>query len=172
MPQNLASLSKNPVRQVRREHNLTLQALAEKCNVTLNAVYNQECGVYPYILGNILMVLVNEYGEEYFSLNERYKEFIKERRLTFLDELGPFNYRDIEVDATLSPIAVFRRSLDLSKMAFCKRLCIQPSLLNRCEAGACQTLPSAIVNALRQVGFEDEGIEELNYRQGEFNART
>jgi len=172
MPQNLARLSKNPVRVARKANNLTLQRFAEKCKVTLNAVYMQECGLYPYILPKILQVLVNELKQHYYSLTDEYNEFVKETRYNFYDKYGPFHYREIEVDATKSPLTVFRESLKLSKMAFCKNICIQPSILNKVERGIAQTIPEAIQCALLDIGFDMEACEELHYRQGEFCARA
>lgn len=166
MPDKKAILNANPVRRVRKQANRTIQQFAGDCGVHYQAVYMAECGVYPVILPKILDYMVS-LGENATVLQAEYAKFQSDRRTESRAIFtGEFSLPNPGLDK--APMTKLIEHLGMSKQQFAKVLCVQPALIYRLDKGTWKTLPTQIEEALKDIGFPDDLLEELNERTEEY----
>lgn len=177
----IASLSRNPIRKVRTQLGKTLEEFSTLCGVHLQALYLNEQGVYPHILPAVARFIEEELELNVEEYQLDYLVFQRNKRAEF-GALHDLTYYDVarlgEPDLSRHPVVLFRGSLQddrsgkgISRMAFCKGLCIQPSLIYNLECGRAAHLGDQTVEALQQAGLPSTVIDELNTRSEEFRAR-
>ena len=159
-------VTSNPIREIRIREGKTLEHFAFECGVTLQAVYLNECGVYPNVLPSILRRLTTYYELQESDLNRDYERFVKQKRLQFNERYSP--YKTPESDCTKSPIQLFRKLLTLSRVGFAKGICVQPTLLYKVEEAKIDVIPGQIAMALRDIQLPVGEIQEFQERQLEF----
>ncbi len=157
----------SPIRRIRISQGRTLVEFADDCGVNYQALYLNECGVYPTILPTVLRHLVGLEGNE-DTLVDEYEEFCIQKRITFGEahsstELPP-------PVGTQHPFISFRMKLGLSRSKLAKSLCVHPAGLYRLELGLMKHLPGDLREALQVAGFSTTLIEELDYRTEEWNS--
>jgi transcriptional regulator with XRE-family HTH domain len=163
-PQNTA-LEGNPIRVVRRSLGKTQQEFANLVGIDVTALYLAESGCYPRILPSLLKWFEKK-GYNLEELRSDYRGFVKSTRSRFSSRYSPF---DLPIPTfKKSPFTEWRETLNLSKTGFAKELCIQPSLLSRVESGAAHYLPEELEQALKDVGFEKDLLQELKDRVEEY----
>lgn len=157
----------NPIRRIRLSKGRTLMEFAGDCGVNYQALYLNECGVYPSILPAIHEYLVSLDAWP-TDLNEDYEEFRYHKRVLFGDihsatPLPP-------PVGTLHPFIAFRHALKLSRAAVAKKLCVHPAGLYRLELGLMKHLPGDVREAMLVAGFPGSLVDELDYRVEEWNS--
>lgn len=162
----------NPIKGVRLAHHETLEEFSAHAGIHIQALYLNERGVYPNILPKLENYIVS-LGEDRDTLNERYLEFQKERRLAAGDRYALAGYQLGEPRYDEGhPFVIFRESLDpgepVSRMAFAKNFCVHPAQLHRLETGATKHLPEQLKEALQRAGLPDIVIGELESRCEEY----
>lgn len=162
MPPQKTALATNPVREVRLSRNRTLREFASDIGVHYQAVYLNESGVYPYILPRIKKYLTQKLGLDGRELDLRYSAFVYVQRCSFEARYAPYSLPEPLTGD--SPIVRWRESLGLTQSALAKALCIQPVLLSKVENKRSAMIPSQMLEALRDIKFPKELIEELEYR--------
>lgn len=163
----------NPVKEIRLRHRGTLESFSEDCGVHLQALYLTEQGVYPHILPNIVEHLVS-LGEDAQRLDNVYRSYQAEKRRYVGAFLLLSEYVTKEPIYELGhPFVVFREGLNgpdgpLSRMSFCKKFCVQPSLMHRLETSVAKHLPEQLRVALTEAGLPANVIAELDNRCEEY----
>lgn len=160
-------MMENPIRRIRLSKGKTLHDFADDCGINYQALYLNECGVYPTVLP-VLLEYIGKLGFDSESVAQEYKEFVLAKRLEFgachsTTELPP-------PVGSLHPFVAFRQALELSRVAFAKSICVHPAGLYRLELGLMKHLPGDVREALTVAGFSINLIEELDYRVEEWNS--
>lgn len=140
---------------------------AEDCGVNYQALYLNECGVYPTVLPAILECL-RKLDNDSEQMAEEYTEFRLAKRRTF-GELHNLKGLPPPV-GTLHPFTAFRQALGVSRSLLAKTLCVHPAGLYRLELGMMKHLPGDVREALLVAGFPGTLVEELDYRTEEWNS--
>lgn len=159
----------NPVRRVRTQHGKGINDIAKDAGVHWQGWYLTENGVYAHIPPKILDHLCS-LGESSNVLAQEYAAFISTQRAAFKEKYERhFTLEGLGVPTrNRSPVEHFRRTLHLSRLGFCKALCVQPGVLYRMEHGQSRSLPQQVRDALREVGMADTLIQELDTRIEEY----
>lgn len=157
----------NPIRKVRLSRGRTLVEFADDCGVNYQALYLNECGVYPTVLPAILKILV-KLDNDATQLETEYIEFVYNKRLEFGEKHNTVNLPPPV--GTLHPFIGFRRALGLSRSKLAKMLCVHPAGLYRLELGLMKHLPGDLRDALLVAGFPVNLVEELDYRVEEWSS--
>lgn len=162
-------LRDNPIRLARNLRGQSIEKAAADAGVHWQAWYLTECGVYNEIPPTILDHL-SSLGEDATLVTQHYHEFVSQQRAAFsAKHKKHFTLEGLGVPTrTQSPVEHFRRTLGLSRLGFCKSLCVQPGVLYRVEHGKSRSLPQQVRDALREVGMADSLIEELDTRTEEY----
>lgn len=161
----------SPIHTVRTREGKTLEQVADAAGINMQAVYLNECGVYPTILPALQKCFqVWEYDTK--VLERDYQIFIKNKRIEFgnthnlseltLGALGP----PVE---NQSPLETLREYIQLSRMAFCKGLCVHPAAELRIERGEASSLGAQFKTALYDAGVGDIIISELDARVQDYH---
>lgn len=158
----------NPIRVIRLANHKTLESFAAECHIHLQAVYLNECGVYPSILPSILERLVKKYGSNRSDVVKQYADYVRTSREEFGLENSFHNYLPGDSDIRISPITKFRADFNLSRLGFAKRICCQPSGISRVERKITSTFPEQLQTALKDAGLPVGILQELLDRQVEF----
>jgi hypothetical protein len=148
-------------------HHKSLEQFAFECNITLQAVYLNEFGVYPSILPSILHRLKTYYEQDESELVRDYEKYVQTKRFNFGEEHKP--YKLPESDLQKNPIASFRALLTCTRIGFAKSICVQPSLLYKVEEGKTDVIPGQLSIALREIQLPVGDIQELQDRLVEHN---
>lgn len=168
-------MTTNPIKDVRLKHRGTLDTFAAACDIHPQALYLNEQGVYPKILPKVVKYL-QELGEWDTLLELKYKQFVAEKRKVAgdLNSLSEVDLGEPIFDIG-HPFVVFREKLPgvLSRMAFCKDFCVQPSLMYRLETSGTKHLPEQLREALTESGLPAIVLQELadrcqEYVEGEY----
>lgn len=166
----------NPIREFRQVKGLSVSALASMAGVTPLAVHRAEQGVFvrvpPSLVSPIIdSQLVTESGHALVdedSLNDAYREF---QRKTRRENYGCLNQSLPEFKAGVSPLVHWRMLSGVeSQMGLCSLLCVHPSPVRQVERGEQRKLPSQLVEALSESGYDDLAIHELAVRQERYYA--
>lgn len=159
-------MSQNPIRVIRKANGKTLEDFAGECHVHYQALFLNENGVYPHILPSIRKHLYY-LGYLPLVLDADYRIYQREKRQTSGVQfcLGAVV---LEAPSPVHPVVAFRTNLVLSRMAFCKRFCIQPSEMYELEQGKKHTFSEQFKQAMNEAGLPAIVLDELEYRCGEF----
>lgn len=141
-------MRENPLRRIRRSHNLTQKEVAIGAGITPQVVLKAEQGLYGMVPPRLISVLseISEIGEK--DLEERYKKWQAEKRLESRAEVlsklciptGGISYGE------------FRRTVAGSTNAFCRLLCLHPAQWTRLEKHGGED--SFFVEALKEAELE------------------
>lgn len=152
----------NPVKRIRKENGRTLAQFAGDIGCHWQTVYLCEQGVFPHILPTIKEYLRTLSDD---LLDVEYVAFVHEKRMLWgytngaslfsIDDLGP----PVE-----NPIVALRERFGMSRLGFCKAICVHPAHELDCERGDTVVMPEQLQEALIAVGFSTEVIGELNSR--------
>jgi hypothetical protein len=134
----------------------------------LQALYLNECGVYPSILPSILRRLTRYYGLDEKELVAGYGDYVRFTRLEFGRKYTLFDYLPGDSDIRVSPVTKLRNDFDLSKLGFAKGICTQPSGISRVEKRITSEFPQQLNEALTDAGLPVVMLHELQERQREF----
>lgn len=160
-------INHNPIRRVRVKEGKTLVELAADCGVHLQALYLNECGVYPTILPSILTCLIR-LGYSGSVLEKDYQMFVHNKRVSSGVFFELSSYTLPPPVGTQHPFISFRKSLELSRMGFCKSFCVHPASMHKVEHEQVQCLPRQVIEALNEAGLSEQTTEELDYRVREW----
>lgn len=161
----------NPIRRIRTKEGKSLVEFGEDCGVQFQALYLNECGVYPHILPSILAHLTRLGYDNHVELQREYNEFVTQKRgeAYFKFDLG--NYTLPPPTGVLHPILALRETIafgGLSRIGFAKAFCVHPASLYKLEFGDSQHLPAQLRVALLEAGLPDTVVDELDFRIGEW----
>ena len=133
----------------------------------LQAVYLNECGVYPHVLPAIRKYIeslgydVRELDEEYAAFQTRMRELTGAR----------VKAGQVAIDEPSNgahPFLAFRKMLGMSRMSFSKSFAVHPAFLYKLERAEAHGLSSQMKNAMAEAGFRPSVIDELDYRCAEY----
>lgn len=161
----------NPLRRIRRKNGLTLASMAGRAGVHTQAVYLNECGVYPTILPAISRWLERT-GYPTRALQDEYLEWQTAHRKASGDKLKVSEVELGPPDLDVAPLAGLLEKLGLSRMGFAKMLAVHPALLYKLDRGETFGIGLQVRQALLEAGFSMTLIEELDYRTAEFGYYT
>lgn len=163
----------NPVQQARLHAGQSLHEFAQSCGVSRVAVQRTESGCYiavpPAIIDRLLSLLfITPEGVPLTTdveIQTAYSEFQKQtRRETYLAGRLTLDLPDFPVG--VSPVYYWRLMSGVaSQLEFCKLLCLHPYTIEKTENGVQQKLPKQLLAALREAGYDDTLIHELDRRQ-------
>lgn len=163
-------LTENPITQVRRQRGRSIRAFADDVGIHHQAVLLAERGVYTSILPAISMFL-DEVGLDTEGFESQYQEFVKEKRREEGSKMGVPTLTVAALgDPVRSPLVTVRNALGVSRMKFCKNLCIHPAYELKCETGDTGSLSLQIREALLQAGCPVGVVRELESRQLDFRS--
>lgn len=165
----------NPIKELRRKHNLTQRSLAEQAGISPTAVLRYEQGLYEHVSMKIVNAL-SEYDElEGVVLPGRYDLW---RFKTQRDAAKFFTpLPSLAVNLTEHPFTTFRRTITTravgkdSRISFCILLAIHPSVVLDYEAGKQEHMPNLIRNALFNAGLTLQYIDSLSQLGGVYYDR-
>lgn len=161
---------RNPITAVRQSRGKTLKDFASDIGINRQALYLNECGVYPNVLPRIRRYIVEDLQERTnLSLRIEYQKFVLlklEGQRGTLD-LDRFGVGDLGAPDR-SPLAGLRDALELSRMGFCKTLCLHPARELGCENGKYFSFGEQIERHLLYVGISEMVMEEMIERQRDF----
>lgn len=147
-------------------HHRTLEQFSFECGIGLQAVYLNECGVYPTILPSIERRLVSYYDCIPSELSEAYIKYVEKKRYNFGKNHSP--YKVPEPNIFKSPILSFREIFASSRIGFAKSICITPTILYKVEKKKVEIIPGQLIIALREILLPVGEIEEMQIQQQEF----
>lgn len=154
----------NPIKVVRKAHNLSQVRFAESCGVHESVIVLHEAGCYERIFPAVRVGL-KDLGCDVDKIEYEYNLFIIEKRHAFMatnffngmtvSDLGP---------PEGNPLVSFREKLGMSRMGFCKAICVHPGHEQNCEDNKMIELPEQLETALRMIQVPDVIISEINAR--------
>ena len=160
--------TENPITQVRRQRGRSIRAFADDIGIHHQAILLAERGVYTTILPSIRKYL-SEQDIDTEGFERQYQSFVCEKRSEEGSKMGVPTLTVAALgDPTRSPLVTVRNALGVSRMKFCKNLCIHPAYEFKCEMGEAGTLGEQIRSALSQAGCPVDVLKELETRQLDF----
>ena len=152
----------NPVTARRTELGLTQGELADAVDMSRDLVHRVEQGVLPNIPARILNFLWAVLADR-LTANRAYAAFQLDTRINNFGALTP---KFPHVPVGVHPFTYWREASDLSLIKFCKLFCVNSTALHRFESskpypyGGMQNLPSPLVTALEQSGYDLDPLRE------------
>lgn len=159
---------KSPILSFREAEQLTQQQLADEAGINLQAVFLCEKGVYPEVLPALLKTMrIHGYKG---PIQTEYQTFVHEKRVEFgiRHDLSSWRVSDLGPPVGHHPLVKVRLQLDLSRMKFCKDLCVHPAQELRVERGKAYTMGEQLMQALLVAGLEQPVLDELEQRTRDF----
>lgn len=160
-------LYNNPVRAVRNNLGLSLEGMAQAVGMHYQVVYLTECGCYSVPSDKILEFFADK-GYNTGNVIIEYINFIKSQRAAFSEAHRGSGWRVPHRNGVESPLAAWRRDLSMSRSRLSKAICVQPAHLYRLETGRAKNLPSQVACALRDIGFDNDLLLEVELMQEDF----
>lgn len=160
----------NPIREVREQRGMSLDRFSTMLGINLQAVYLNECGVYPHILPVIRKWMEQE-GYDVRSFDEQYFLFQEHTRIQNGTVYGAGDIAPPE-PGDEHPFTAFREELGVSRMGFSKDMCIHPAFLYKLERGEAHGLSSQCKSAMLDAGFTMALVNELDARCREYAANS
>jgi hypothetical protein len=165
----------NPIKELRRKHNLTQRSLAEQAGISPTAVLRYEQGLYEQISEKIVDALAEHEPNCRMYIRASYLEW----RFNHQKEATKY-FNPLPALAVLSdehPFVTFRRSITTravgkdSRVSFCILLAIHPSVVLDYEAGKQEHMPNLIQQALANAGVSARYINSLDQLGGVYYDR-
>lgn len=145
----------------RKAAGITQLEMADLLGVSRHMVIRLEQSLYhepsAMILGNLETVL-NENGQ---ILRREYLEYVQDMRTLF--KVDHLNFKDFfrnGYSGTTHPLVYYRLSYDLSRMGFCKGLCLDYGPITDYEHNKQRGLPLELKLASESIGWEYVDLEE------------
>jgi hypothetical protein len=144
--------------------------LANLLYMNAQAVFLNEQGVYETVLPRIERFMVKE-GEDPNEIYKSYRDFVKEKRRWFGDHHGLPSWTVGSLGPPVgSPMEEFHKHLNISRMRFCKTLCVHPAKELAIECGKTRGLGLQIQTAFQDAQMPQSVIDELEYRVAEYHG--
>lgn len=166
-------LEHSPVRRARKKHFRDLTTFAVQSKTSYSVAYFTELGCYssiPTVLGKSL----ESKGVDLPKLHSAYFEFQKDSRQHFALTFIASKTTELENNLHLNPehsfVRVLRDTLEISRAALSKGLCIQPASLYRLENNKLNELPSELFISLVHCGFTHRQVETWNGRERKLSS--
>lgn len=158
---------------LRREANLTQAELAKLAGVTRIAVLRYEQGIYSQLSDKLAKTLSDYHPDRPHprTIHSLYAADRKARRQVARNLLGVLPILRVSSDPCRSPFYNFRIDVmagssyegdsNESRMSFCNLLGLHPATVVDYERGLTRTMPAGIREALIEVGFNNEYVNDL-----------
>lgn len=164
----------NPIKELRKKHNLTQRALAEQAGISPTALLRYEQGLYEEISEKIVDAL---YGidDDAALLRVQYRWWRQDHQLEAAKYFKPLPHLVVIGDE--HPFVTFRRSITTravgkdSRISFCILLAIHPSVVLDYEASKQEHMPNLIQVALTAAGVPEHYINSLDQLGGVYYDR-
>ncbi len=161
-------LDHSPVRKARKKHFRDLTTFANQSKTSYSVAYFTELGCYSSI-PTILCKSLESKGVDLSKLHSAYFEFQKDSRqhfaLNFIAPKRSVLNDNLYLNPEHSFVRVLRDTLEISRAALSKGLCIQPASLYRLENNKLSELPSELFISLVHCGFTHKEVETFNGRE-------
>jgi transcriptional regulator with XRE-family HTH domain len=157
----------NPIRALRKKNGMTVDVFAERCKIHPQALYLNECGVYPHILPAVRGYLLS-LGYDLQVLDHEYALYQRQKRIEYGQEVGAEEQELGPPSVVKHPFVEFRIGIKMSRMGFSKSFCVHPAFLYKLEHGEAYGLSIQLKEALTLAGFPVGLVNELDYRSREF----
>jgi len=160
----------NPFRALRLREGFTVQAFADKCGVSKQALIRLEQGTYNEPLPSVLDYVVDQYCLSHLGLCSDYAEYQDKQRQRYTRLFGDF---PSVWSTSTHPLRQLRMAVGLNPTEVSKALCFPQATLVHWEQHTKlqQSVPTRFVEILRQVGYTKPEVLSLvsaynDYRRG------
>lgn len=162
-------LTDSPTREIRNRCGMTLKEFGAKLDLNYQTVYLNECAVYESPVERVVQAGVS-IGR--FNLAWDYKKFQFAQRAK-LGEHFQFYRLGLSALSTpeVNPVYALRTRLELSRLAFCKALCVHPATVARVENNKSHILGTQLSNALLDAGLSLDLVGEMSYRLNDLTTQ-
>lgn len=157
----------NPIKQAREDRNYLLKQFSRQIGVTSQLLYLVERGCYNSIPIKVLNFFEESLDVDPSSLEREYRRYQCYCRQVFGESVRWDLWSELPV-GECSPFEELRNALDVSRVGFAKRMCLQPGLLYRLENAQMKTLPKHFTWAFRDAYLSDVLVGELDERVSEW----
>lgn len=155
----------NPIKALRRQHNITQRDLAEQAGISPTALLRYEQGIYENLSDKIAIAL-ERYNDENVDLYQAYKEW----RFTYQYSASKYVHPlpNLQVHPNEHPFTTWRKTVTTravgkdSRISFCILLAVHPSVVLDYEAAKQAHMPNLIAAALQKAGVPDNYISNLD----------
>lgn len=150
----------NPVKRLRKEHNITQQQLADAGDLQRLTVLRTEQGLYEEIPGAVMDGLARLVPSLDKGLVAReYAAFQRHQRALY----GPLSVNRLRFDAVRPQdnrhaLVRLREASGWSQIGLCKNLCVNAGLIHKWESGKQKEAPRQLLDALRDAGYSERDI--------------
>lgn len=160
-------LDENPLRRLRIANGLTMKALSELAEVSMNLIIRNEQGMYSNP-SPVLCYFFSHHAEVSEATSAIVTDYLRfqrsNRQLNYGMLIEPPHYvSEVTTDLSDAPHPFmfwrFQSNLNLTQVA--KAFCVQQSLLHKFEnqPHLCYSLPEPLVHALLEAGYSSQTID-------------
>lgn len=153
------SSSVHPWAKRRSRAGYTQLEVAEYLNVTRQYVIRLEQSLFHEPPDNIVMELAGFYTTSPAELIAEYRAFVTERRAEFRQKHQSFKAVLGDYKGLQHPLVYYREINDLSRMAFCKGLCLDYGPVSDYETNKQRSMPMIIKLAAQEIYWSYEPLE-------------
>lgn len=146
----------NPLKEARLQQNMTQADLAQRANISVNAVIKYEQGLYEKPSTKIIEAL----GEDPYALAINYENWRKDH---LRNNAWRFSNASLALlSGAKHPLTTFRIAIDCPSQAeLAKWLCMHQATISKYESGTCRELPNQLRAALLEV-LSQKVVENIN----------
>jgi transcriptional regulator with XRE-family HTH domain len=166
----------NPLKKIRLENRLTIDAVALRSEISRSAIIRNEQACYEQPSPNLLAHYVERYDLTTRDVNDLLYEYREFQRLTRQANYGRLsegwltdltkNYAGFATAGPPeNPCTTWRETSNLSKIKISTLYCIHPVITSRIEKQpflVSNDLPKQYLDALLEAGYSRAGINSLN----------
>lgn len=155
----------NIIKRVRLERSITQREVADRADMSAQAVMRYEQGLYENLSDKLLIVIGNIADMACDDIQAEYNTFRNWKQVSagqYLQSPPPLYFTN-----TLHPFKNFRQRLtsgavgNESRMAFCQLLAVHPATVAEYDEGKVKAMPALIERALLNAGLDQEYLRSL-----------
>ncbi len=153
----------HPWARYRHSVGLTQEEVANKLYVTRHYVIRLEQSLYSDPDRLLVLKLAEMYGVEVGIFQEAYYQYVRDTREEFAKTHESFEtyFRYGNPFPKLHPLISYRRSYDLSRMGFCKGLCLHYNPMSNWEVNDQRHIPEQLIAACKEINWKTEPLDEM-----------
>lgn len=151
-------MTTHPWAKIREDLNMTQLEVADALNVTRQTVIRLEQGLFHAPSKEVLEELADLYSLEEVDLLGEYEDYVRETRLAFTEHHPNFEGLWVYTGKE-HPLEAWRLMQGLSRMGFCKGLCLDYGPVADFEYNKQRATPEALILASKAIGWSLDPLE-------------
>lgn len=137
----------------RKSLRITQLGLAVQLDVTRHMVLRLEQGLFPHPPSNLLVKLGVLWKVDTSVLRQEYSDYQHNSRKHFRDNYTNFDHL-WNYEGETHPLQYWREEQELSRIGFCKGLCLHESGINDYEKNKMRHIPVQLTEALEEINWD------------------